>query len=83
MTVSIKTNRILALYTPEVSSTLKEMDDDVECATNVEEPVCEGSEEHDHQQERHQHGITFIYFEFLRIVTKETTVGWIIVLNSF
>ena len=79
----IKTNRILALRMPEVSSMLKGTYDDVEFVTDMEEPVCEGSEEHNHQQERHQHGITFIYFGFLRIVTKETTVGWIIVLNSF
>ena len=64
---------ILALRTPEVSSTLKETGDDVEFATDMEEPVCEGSEEHNHQQERHQHGITVIYFEFLRIIIKETT----------
>ena len=83
MTVPIKTNRILALRTPEVSSTLKETDDDVEFATDMEEPVCEGSEEHNNQQERHPHGITVVYLGFLRIVTKETTVGWIIVLNSF
>ena len=82
MTASIKTNRIMALCIPEVSSSLKEMDDDVEFATDMEEPVCEGSE-HNHQQERHQHGITDVEFGFLRIVTKETTVGWIIVLNSF
>ena len=78
----IKTNRILALRTPEVSSTLKETDDDVEFATDMEEPVCKGSEEHKHQQERHPHGITDIYFGFLKIFTKETTV-LIIVLNSF
>ena len=36
---------------------LKETDDDVEFATDMEEPVCEGSEEHNHQQERHPHGI--------------------------
>ena len=83
MTVPIKTNKILALRPPKVSSTLKETDDDVEFATDMEEPVCEGSEEHNHQQERHPHGITVVYFGFLRIVTKETTVGWIIVLNSF
>ena len=83
MTAPIKTSRILALCTPEVSSTLKETDDDVEFVTDIEEPVCEGSEEHNHQQERHPHGITDVYFGFLRIVTKETAVGWIIVLNSF
>ena len=82
MAAPIKTNRILALRTPEVSSTLKETDDDVEFATDMEEPVCEGSEEHNHQQGWHPHGITFVYFGFLRTVTKETTVGWIIVLNS-
>ena len=71
MTAPIKTNRILALCTPEVSSTLKETDDDVEFATNMEEPVYEGSEEHNHQQE-HPHGITVVYLGFLRIVTKET-----------
>ena len=31
----------------------KETDDDVEFATDMEEPVCEGCEEHNHQQERH------------------------------
>ena len=50
MTAPIKTNRKLALRTPEVSSTLKEMDDDVEFATDMEEPVCKGSEEHNHQE---------------------------------
>ena len=83
MTAPIKTNRILALCTPEVSSTLKETDYDVVFATDMEEPVCEGSEERNHQQERQQHGIKVVYLGFLRIVTKETTVGWIIVLNSF
>ena len=83
MTAPIKTNRILALCRPEVSSTLKETDDDVEFATDMEEPVCEGSEEHNHQQERDPQGITVVYLGFLRIVTKETTVGWIIVFNSF
>ena len=42
-----------------------EMDDDVEFATDMEEPVWEGSEEHNHQQERHPHGITVVYFGFL------------------
>ena len=51
MTAPVKTNRILALHTPEVSSMLKETDDDVEFVTDMEEPVCEGSEEHNHQQE--------------------------------
>ena len=62
---------------------VKETVDDVEFATDMEEPVCEGSEEHNHQQERHPHRITVVYLGFLRIVAKETTVGWIIVLNSF
>ena len=57
---------------------LQETDDDVEFATDMEEPVCDRSEEHNHQQERHPHGITVVYLGFLRIVTKETTVGWII-----
>ena len=78
MTAPIKTNRILALRTPEVSSTLEEMDNDVEFATDMEEPVCKGSEEHNHQQEQHPHGITDVYLGFLKIFTKETTVGWII-----
>ena len=55
----------------------------MEFSTDMEEPVCEGSEEHNHQQERHPHGITVVYLGFLRIVTKETTVGLIMVLNSF
>ena len=55
----------------------------MEFATDMEEPVCVGSEEHNHQQERHPHGITIVYLGFLRIVAKETTVGWIIILNSF
>ena len=62
---------------------VKETVDDVEFATDMEEPVCEVSEEHNHQQERHPHGITVVYLGFLRIVAKETTVSWIIVLNSF
>ena len=52
MTPPIKTNRILALRMPEVSSTLKEKDDDVQFATDMEEPVCEGSEEHNHAPTR-------------------------------
>ena len=52
---------------------VKETDDDVEFATDMEETVCEGSEEHNHQQERHPHGITVVYLGFLRIVAKETT----------
>ena len=75
MTAPIKTNRILALRTPEVSSTLKETDDNMEFATDMEEPVCVGSEEHNHQQERHPHGIRVVYLGFLRIIAKETTVG--------
>ena len=62
---------------------VKETVDDVEFATDMEEPVCEKSEEHNHQQERHPHGITVVYLGFLRIVANKTTVGWIIVLNSF
>ena len=62
---------------------VKETDDDVEFATDMEEPMCEGSEEHNHQQERLPHGITVVYLGFLRIVAKETTVDWIIVLNTF
>ena len=42
-----------------------------EFATDMEEPVCEGSEEHNHQQERHPHGITVVYLGFLRNVAKE------------
>ena len=57
---------------------VKETDDDVEFVTDMEETVCEGSEEHNHQQERHPHGITFVYLGFLRIVANKTTVGWII-----
>ena len=62
---------------------VKETDDEVEFATDMEEPVCEGKEERNHQQERHPQGITVVYLGFLRIDAKETTVGWIIVLNSF
>ena len=36
--------KIMALCTPEVLRML-EMDDVVECETDVEEPICEGSEE--------------------------------------
>ena len=57
-------------------------DDDVEFATDMEDPVCEGSEEHSHRQEQYPHRITDVYFGF-KIFTKEITVGWIIVLNSF
>ena len=61
--------RILALRTPEVTSMLKETDNDVAFATDMEEPVCEGSEEHNHQQE-HPHGITVVFFGFLRIIIR-------------
>ena len=70
MTAPLKTNRILALSTPEVSSTLKESDDDVEFATDMEEPVCEGSEEHNHQQEQHPHGITVFSLDFSKSSQK-------------
>ena len=50
--------------------------------TDMEEPVCEESEDDDHQQERLPHGITDVFFGFLKIFTKETTIGCIIVLNS-
>ena len=43
----------------------------MEFATDMEEPVCERSEEHNHQQERHPHGITVVYLGFLRIVAKK------------
>ena len=59
-------NRILALCTPEVSRTLKETDDDVEFATDMEEPVCEGSEEHNHQLKSPMHMAVmakFLHFE--------------------
>ena len=65
MTAPIKTNRILALHT------LKETDDDVEFATDMEEPVCEGSEEHNHQQERYPHRIMDVYFGLLKISTRD------------
>ena len=42
----------MALHTSEVSSTLKEMDDDMEFAMDMEEPVCVRSEDENHQQER-------------------------------
>ena len=70
----------MALHTPEVSSMLKNTDDNVEFAMDMEEPVCDRSEDDNHQQERYPHGITVVYLGFL---TKKTTVGWIIVLNSF
>ena len=50
---------------------------------DMEEPVCRGREEHNKLQERHPHEIIIVYFGFLIIVTKETTVGLIIVLISF
>ena len=40
--------------------------------TDMEEPVCEESREDDHQQERLPHGITDVFFGFLKIFTKET-----------
>ena len=36
--------------------------------------MCEGSDQHKHQQEQHSHGITVVYFGFLKIFTKETIV---------
>ena len=38
------TEKIMALRTPEVLRML-EMDDDMECETDVEEPICEGSDD--------------------------------------
>ena len=54
MTGPIKTNRILALCKPGCIQHAKETDDDVEFATDMEEPVCEGSEEHNHTTECHK-----------------------------
>ena len=52
MTAPIRTNRIMALHIPTSYQHAKEdMDDDVEFATDMEEPVCEGSEDDNHQQE--------------------------------
>ena len=70
MTVPIKkTSRIMKLRTPEVSSTLKETNDNVEFATDMEELVCEGSEEHN-QQERHPHGNTEFTSDFSKSSQK-------------
>ena len=60
----------MALCMPEVSSTLKETDDDVEFTTDMEEPVCSGTEEHNHQQERHPHGITEFTLDFSKYSQK-------------
>ena len=49
LTASTKTNRIMGLCAPEVSSMRKDMDDNIEFATDMEEPVCEVSEDN-HQQ---------------------------------
>ena len=44
----------------------------------AEEQVCEGSEDDDHQQERHPHRIMDVFLGCFKIFTKETSVGWII-----
>ena len=61
----------MALHLPKVSSLLEEIDGDVEFATDMEEPVYEGREDDDHQQERHTHGITDVFFVFLKISTRD------------
>ena len=71
MTAPIRTNRIMALRTPtSIQHAKGDMDDDMEFATDMEEPVCEGSEDDNHQQERHPHGIMDVFFGFLEIFTN-------------
>ena len=48
LTASFKTNRIMALCMPEVSRMLKDMNDDVKFTSDMEDPVCEGSEDDYH-----------------------------------
>ena len=46
----------MALLTPtSIQHAKGDMDDDVEFATDMEEPVYEGSEIDNHQQERYPH----------------------------
>ena len=61
---------------------VKEMDDDVEFATDMEEPVCEGSEEQTTNKKDIHTELRLFTLDFSES-SQETTVGWIIVLNSF
>ena len=51
MITSIKTTKIMALCMPEELGMLKDADDNVVFAMDTEEPVCEGSEDENHQEE--------------------------------
>ena len=44
ISATVLTEKIMALRTPEVLRML-EMDDDMECEMDVEEPICEGSDD--------------------------------------
>ena len=43
---------------------LKDTKNSMEFTTDVEEPVCKGSENDNQQQEGHPHGITDFFFNF-------------------
>ena len=70
----IKTNEIMILHMPKVSNVLQDRYDDVKFVMDMEEPVCEGSEDDNHL-EHYPHRITDVFFGFLEIFIKETTVS--------
>ena len=55
---------------PKVSSILKNMDDEVKFVSDMEEPVCEGSVDDNHQQKQHPHKVRDAFFELLKVFTK-------------
>ena len=59
----------MALCTPKVSSMLKNTDDKMEFSIDMEDPVCKGSKDDNHQQEQHSHGIRDVFFGHLKIFT--------------
>ena len=62
----------------------EEIDVDMECAMDLEESVCEGSEDDRHQQEKHPYKITGVFFYFSK--SSQNTIYMldkIIVLNFF
>ena len=70
----IKTNRIMILDMPKVSNVLQDRNDDVKFVMDMEEPVCEGSEDDNHLK-HYPHGITDVFFGFLEIFTKNPIVS--------
>ena len=51
----------MGLCTSEVSSMLRDTNDDVEFVMDMEEPVSKESEDENHQQDKHPHGFTNVF----------------------